>query len=133
MTRLIAPLAAAALLLSAPFASAEGDVAKGEKIFRKCAACHTITADGPKKPGPNLHNIVGRKVGSLEGFAYSDAMKAGGEAGDTWTDAHLKEFLADPKALYKGHKMTFPGLKKEAEQNDVVAYLRANSPDAPAE
>ena len=133
MTRLTGPFAAMTLLLSAPFALAEGDVAKGEKIFRKCAACHSMSADGPKKPGPALHDVVGRKVGTLEGFNYSEPLKAAGVAGDVWTDAHLKEFLADPKALYKGHKMTFPGLKKEDERDDVVAYLRSQSPDAPAE
>lgn len=132
MTRLTGALAALTLFTLAPAAFAEGDAAKGEKIFRKCAACHVIAVDGPKKPGPNLHGVVGRTVGTLEGFNYSEPLKAAGAAGDTWSEAHLDTFLADPKALYKGHKMTFPGLKKDTERADVIAYLKANSPDAPA-
>lgn len=111
----------------APAAFAEGDVEKGAKVFRKCAACHTAEADGPKRAGPNLHGVVGRTVGSFEGFGYSDALKTAGEAGDVWDAERLSGFLADPKSMYKGHKMSFAGLKKEDERTDLIAFLSAQA------
>lgn len=129
MTRPTGALAAMTLiaLAFAPAAFAEGDAEKGEKVFRKCAACHTVEADGPKRAGPNLKGVPGRTVGTLEGFGYSDALKSAGAAGDVWTDEQLATFLADPKSLYKGHKMSFAGLKKEEERADLIAFLHAKS------
>ncbi|RRH72320.1 c-type cytochrome [Falsigemmobacter faecalis] len=130
MIRLTGALTALTLMSLAPAAFAEGDAEKGAKVFRKCAACHTVEADGPKRAGPNLHGVAGRVVGSLEGFAYSNPLKAAGEAGDVWSDEQLDAFLSDPKLMYKGHKMSFAGLKKADERTDLIAYLHAQAPAA---
>lgn len=117
--------------LSLP-AFAEGDPAKGEKVFKKCMACHAVTADGPSKAGPNLHDVVGRKTGTLEGFSYSAVMKKMGEDGHIWTPEELDLFLENPKKMAPGTKMTFAGLKKPDERADVVAYLVSLHPEGVA-
>lgn len=111
---------AALLLASGPaFAQASGDPAAGEKTFNQCKACHTIEA-GKNRVGPSLHGVVGRKAGSVEGFAYSPAMKA---SGITWTSEALDKYLADPKGAIPGNKMAFAGLKKPEDRANVIAYL----------
>ena len=105
-------------------AHAEGDPAKGEKAFRKCLACHTVEA-GKNKVGPSLYNIVGRPTASVEGFKYSDPMKAKAAEGMTWTEENLDAYLADPKGFIPGNKMIFPGIKKPDERADVIAYLKS--------
>ncbi len=101
-------------------ALAGGDPEKGEKVFKKCKTCHTVKA-GKKKIGPHLEGIFGRKAGSLEGYKYSKAMR---ESGLTWDEATLDEYLASPRKMIKGTKMTFPGLRKEQQRQDVIAYLK---------
>jgi len=91
----------------------------GQKVFNKCKACHEA-AELKNKVGPSLKGLFGRKAGSLEGYAYSDAMKS---SGITWGEDTLKTYLADPKAIIPGTKMSFPGLKKEEEIENVIAYL----------
>ncbi|KUO54573.1 MAG: cytochrome C [Alphaproteobacteria bacterium BRH_c36] len=114
-------LLAVAMIAAVPaLAAAEGDAAKGEKVFRKCKACHTVD-EAKNKVGPHLDGIVGRKAGAVEDFKYSDAMK---NSGLTWDEATLKEYLADPKGRIPGNKMIFAGLKKEEDLNDIVAYLK---------
>ncbi len=108
----------AILSLSAP-SFAEGDADAGEKIFRKCTACHTVEP-GKKKPGPHLQGIVGRSAGTVEGFKYSKAMS---ESGIVWDTATLSEFLTAPKKAVKGTKMSFRGIKDEADLADLIAYL----------
>jgi cytochrome c len=116
-------LVAAVLLLAAPPAArAEGDAASGEKIFRKCRACHTLAAEEKHKIGPNLHGLFQRKSGAAEGFRYSKAMK---EAGLDWNEASLDKYLSSPKDAIPGNKMAFAGLKKPEERADVIAYLKA--------
>ncbi len=123
-------------------AFAEGDIAKGEKTFKKCKACHMIVApDGTKivkggKTGPNLYGVIGRVAGTQEDFGkYSAGMKALSEAGFTWDEASLVEWSANPKDFLKAHDapaktgMSFK-LKKGGE--DVAAYLASVGP-APAE
>ena len=119
-----AALAVAVLLLLAvpPAARAEGDAASGEKIFRKCKACHTLAAEEKHKIGPNLYGLFERKSGAAEGFRYSDAMK---QAGIVWNEATLDKYLASPKDAIPGNKMAFAGLKKPEERADVIAYLKA--------
>ncbi len=101
-------------------AFAEGDADKGKKVFKKCKTCHTFDP-GKKKIGPHLKGIVGRKAGSVEGYKYSKAMKA---ADIVWDEANLDAFLKKPKAFIKGTKMTFAGLKKESQRQDIIAYLK---------
>lgn len=112
---------AAATALAGP-ALADGDAAKGEKVFNKCKACHTTEA-GKNKVGPSLHDIVGRAPASVEGFNYSKPMQDFA-AGHTWDEATLSEYLENPKSVVPGTKMAFVGLKKEDEREDVIAYLK---------
>lgn len=100
-----------------------GDAAKGEKVFAKCKACHTVEKGGAKRVGPNLWAVVGKKAGQSEGFKYSKAMM---DAGLTWDDATLDKYLEAPMTMVKGTKMTFPGLKKAEDRADVIAYLKAH-------
>ena len=96
------------------------DVAKGEKVFKRCKACHY--ADKEKnKTGPYLVDVIGRKAGSIDGYKYSKAMR---ESQLVWDDATLTEYLKAPKKFLKGTKMAFAGLKKEADIKNVIAYLK---------
>ena len=112
-----------AAALGSGVALAEGDAAKGEKVFKKCKTCHTFDP-GKKKIGPHLKGIIGRKAGSVEGYKYSKAMKA---ADVTWDEETLDEYLKKPKAYIKGTKMAFGGLKKDAQRQDLIAYLKEAS------
>ena len=112
---------ALAAALGSGAALAEGDAAKGEKVFKKCKVCHTFDP-GKKKIGPHLNGIVGRKAGAVEGYKYSKAMA---ESDITWDEASLDEFLTKPKAFVKKTKMSFAGLKKEDQRADLIAYLKA--------
>lgn len=104
-----------------PFADllAAADTAAGEKTFGKCKACHKV--DGNNSTGPHLNGVVNRPKASVDGFKYSDALKA--MAGDTWTPENMFAFLASPKAYAKGTKMTFAGLPKPEDRANVIAYL----------
>ncbi|TRW96771.1 cytochrome c family protein [Paracoccus sp. M683] len=97
---------------------AQADVAAGEKDFGKCKACHKL--DGSDGVGPHLNGVVNRAVASVGGFAYSDGMVAHG--GD-WTPEALQEFLANPKGVVQGTKMSFAGLKDPQDRADLIAYL----------
>ena len=108
---------------------AAADPAKGADVFKKCSACHSAAKGEPAKVGPNLWNIIGAKHGHMEGFAYSDAIKA--LADKEWTYEELNAFLASPKTHIPGTKMTFPGLKKVEDRAAVIAYLRGQA-DSPA-
>lgn len=102
-------------------ASAEGDPGNGEKVFKKCQQCHTIEAG--KKIGPSLAGVIGRQAGTVDGYKYSKSMIEFGEIGHRWDAALLNEYLTKPRDLVKKTKMTFPGLKKEQDRADVIAYL----------
>jgi len=104
-------------------ALAEGDAASGEKVFRKCKACHAVE-EGKNKVGPSLHNIVGRTPGTVDGFRYSAAMVAFGEEGKVWDDATLSAYLEKPRDVVPKTKMAFAGLKKAEDRDDVIAYLK---------
>ena len=101
-----------------------GDVASGEKIFKKCAACHSINKGGKHKIGPALYNIVGRKVGAVEDYKYSKALIAYEK---DWTFEELNGFLIKPAKHIKGTKMAYAGLRKEADRASVIKYLNENS------
>lgn len=116
-------LAISVLLLAAGSAQADGDVAKGEQVFKKCMACHTVS-DKTNKVGPHLVGIVGRPVASVEDYKYSDDMKAYGATGAVWDEATLQAYLEKPKAIVAKTKMAFAGLAKEDERADLIAFLK---------
>jgi cytochrome c len=107
-------------LLAMSGAALAQDVEAGEKSFRKCAPCHNIGPDATNKVGPELNGLDGRKSGTVDGFAYSDANKS---SGITWGDAVFKEYVKDPRAKVPGTKMIFAGIKSEKEQADLWAYV----------
>lgn len=123
-SKLFTGVAAATLLLlvSQPVL-AEGDAAAGEKVYRKCKACHSLE-EGKNKVGPSLYGVVGREAGTVEGYKYSTAMK---DSGLTWDEANLDKYLEKPKELVPKTKMAFPGLKKEADRQNVIAYIEQAS------
>ncbi|KNG92928.1 MFS transporter [Pseudaestuariivita atlantica] len=98
-------------------------VAAGEKVFKKCKACHQVGQGAKNKSGPQLNNLIGRTIGSVDGFKYSNVFKAAMEEGRVWDEASLAAFLAKPKEYMKGTKMSFSGLKKEADIEAITAYL----------
>jgi cytochrome c len=98
-------------------------VAAGEKVFKKCSACHKV-GDGAKNGvGPTLNDMVGHPAGKVEGFKYSKPLQGMAEGGLIWDDAALHSFLENPKGFMKGTKMAFAGLKKEEDRAAVIAYL----------
>ncbi|MBI6628962.1 c-type cytochrome [Pontibaca salina] len=114
-------------------AFAAGDAEKGERVFRKCQACHQVGDNAKNRVGPVLNDIIGRTAGTVEGFNYSDALKQAGEDGIVWSDEHLHEYLEDPRGYIPGNRMSFAGLRKEDERDDVIAFLEQYSdPDAVA-
>lgn len=115
----IAGILFASLATSLP-AAAE-DLAAGEKAFKKCMSCHSVK-DGENKVGPHLFGIVERPVASVEGFKYSEAMKA---KGGTWTREALDTYLTNPRADLPGTNMSFMGLKKPEERAALIDYLAA--------
>ena len=120
MTRAGWVVAAGVLLLGGGAAQAEGDAAAGEKVFNKCRACHNAEEE-QNKIGPHLVGVVGREAAAVEDYRYSSAME---EAGLTWDEETLTQYLADPRSFVKGTKMAFAGLKDEQEIADVIAYLK---------
>ncbi|HMB48776.1 MAG TPA: cytochrome c family protein, partial [Afifellaceae bacterium] len=105
----------------------EEDPAAGEKVARKCKACHSFEEGGKNKVGPALWNIVNRPVASVDGFKYSNPMKEHAEGGATWSYADLDAFMAKPKDFIPGTKMAFAGLRKESDRAALLAYLRTLS------
>ena len=103
---------------------AMGDVNNGEKIFKKCAACHSIVKGGANKIGPALYNVVGRKVGAVSDYKYSKALSGYGKE---WTFEELNGYLIKPAKWIKGTKMAFAGLRKEQDRASVIKYLNQNS------
>jgi cytochrome c len=121
-TTLAMALSVAAVIAAGNAAAQSGNEARGERLFnQQCKACHTLDKDGARTVGPNLHGLVGRKAGSTEGFSSSDAMKA---SGIVWDDKTLVEYLKDPKGRVPGTKMVYAGLKQEAQQADMIAFLK---------
>ncbi|WP_093164097.1 c-type cytochrome [Aliiruegeria lutimaris] len=101
-------------------------VADGEKVFKKCKACHQVGEDAKNKVGPILNGIVGRAAGTGDDFKYSNAMIEAGEGGLVWNDETLAGYLEAPKKYIKGNKMSFAGLKKADDIAAITAYLKAH-------
>ena len=106
---------------------AQGDAESGEKIFKKCAACHSINKGGKNKIGPALYNVVGRAVGGVDNYKYSKALASYGK---DWTFEELNGFLKKPASYLKGTKMSYAGLRKEKDRASIIKYLNQNS-DSP--
>jgi len=117
--RWIAWSMALAVLASVGHAAADGDPAKGKKVFNKCRSCHVVDAE-KNRVGPHLVGVFGRDAGSVEGFKYSDAMM---ESDVVWEDETITAYLKDPKGYIPGNRMVFPGLKKDEDITDLLAYL----------
>ena len=101
-----------------------GDVSHGEKVFKKCSACHLVNKGGENKIGPALYGIIGRKVGSKQDYKYSKAMAAYDK---DWTFEEMNGYLKKPQSYIKGTKMAFAGLRKEKDRASVILYLNQNS------
>jgi len=104
-----------------------GDIANGKKVFKKCAACHSINKGGKNKIGPALYNVVGRAVGGVDDYKYSKALASYGKE---WTFEELNGFLTKPSSYMKGTKMSYAGLRKDKDRASVIKYLNQNS-DSP--
>lgn len=102
-------------------------VAEGEKVFKKCKACHQVGDGAKNKSGPHLNGVMGRAMASSEGFNYSATLAEMGAGGAVWDEASLAEFLANPKGYVSGTKMSFAGLKKEGDIKAVTEYLKSFS------
>ena len=103
---------------------AMGNLVDGEKIFKKCAACHSIVKGGKNNIGPALYNVVGRKIGIVEDYKYSKALASYNKE---WTLEELNGYLIKPAKWIKGTKMAFAGLRKEKDRASVIKYLNQNS------
>jgi cytochrome c len=106
---------------------AMGDVDLGKKVFKKCAACHSIIKGGKNNIGPALYNVVGRKTGVVTDYKYSKALASFDKE---WTFEELNGYLIKPAKWIKGTKMAFAGLRKEKDRASVIKYLNQNS-DSP--
>ncbi|GAA0585258.1 cytochrome c family protein [Craurococcus roseus] len=129
MTRHTVPLAALAAIVlagAAPPAAAQ-DAAAGQRVFNQCRACHTVDRGGRNGVGPNLHGVVERKAGAVEGFRYSAPMREKADGGLAWTEDNLRAYLRNPKEVVPGGSMAYPGLRNEQQLNDLVAYLKQQS------
>ena len=104
-----------------------GNLAHGEKVFKKCSACHMIASDGKNMIGPNLWNVFARKAGGVEDYKYSKAMIAYGK---NWNFEEMNAYLIKPQAYIKGTKMAFAGLRKEKDRASVILYMNSKS-DSP--
>ena len=103
---------------------AMGSVEHGEKVFKKCSACHVVNKGGKNKIGPVLYGVLGRKVGSVENYKYS---KAWANYDKAWTFEEMNGYLIKPQKHIKGTKMAFAGLRKEKDRASVILYLNKNS------
>ena len=101
---------------------ASASVEGGQKVFRKCQACHTVEQGGANKVGPNLYGVLEREKAAIDGFAYSDSLTS---MDGTWTYDNLNHFLKDPKGYAPGTKMAFAGLRKPGDRADIILFLRS--------
>ena len=101
-----------------------GDLTHGQKVFKKCSACHMIASDGKNMIGPNLWGVIGRTAGSVQDYKYSKAMVAYGKE---WSFEEMNAYLIKPKAYIKGTKMAFAGLRKEKDRASVILYMNSKS------
>lgn len=106
-----------------------GDAAAGAKVFKKCKSCHIVGAGAKNRVGPHLNNIIGRNVGTVDGFKYSKGLMAFATENPVWTESLLDAYLLNPRNVIKGGRMAFAGLRKEKDRHNVIAYLKEASTD----
>lgn len=111
-------------IAASPALALEGKADDGEEVFKKCRACHEVGPGAKNKVGPVLSGIIGRKAGTIEGFAYSPANKKAGEEGWVWTEEKLLQYLTNPRQAMPGNRMAFVGLADEQDRVDLLAYLK---------
>ncbi|WP_395671635.1 c-type cytochrome [Phenylobacterium sp.] len=118
----------AARLAALPAPYNQGDLANGRESFTPCRTCHTLAPGGADRTGPNLHGVVDRAAAAKPGFRYSSALR---QAGLVWTPDRLDAFLASPRSLAPGTRMSFPGVVNETDRRDLIAYLMVETGYAP--
>jgi cytochrome c len=111
---------AGAIVVLASRPGMAADAAAGQAVFNRCKICHAVEAGKPSPVGPNLHGVFGRKAGTYDNFAYSEAMK---NSAVVWTDETIAQYLRAPSKFIPGNKMAFPGIKDEKQIADLLAYL----------
>jgi cytochrome c len=112
-----------------PLAEAQGDAARGARVFQRCEACHAVRPEDKGLPGPTLVGLFGRPAGSVAGFGYSPVLEAAGRGGAlVWTAATLDRFLADPAAFLPGNWMATTAVPDAADRADLIAYLGSVRP-----
>ena len=111
--------------LMAGAALADGDMVAGEKVFQRCMSCHVVV-DNTSKKGPTLRGVVGRPAASVDGFAYSDGLKAFGASGAVWDEATLDKFLQDTIGFVKGMRMVIAPVRRDADRANLIAFLKTN-------
>ncbi len=120
--RLVFASAFLAIATVASLPAGAQDAAAGEGVFKRvCSTCHNATAEGPRKLGPTMHGVAGRKAASVEGFRYSTAKR---DADLTWTPEKLNAYLLNPREFMPGTTMAYAGLKSDADRANVIAYLQ---------
>ena len=121
ITKIVSVCAAICIVMGAAGNLAASDIKKGKKIAKKCKMCHTLNEGGKNKLGPNLFGIMGKPAGAVEGYKYSKALLA---SGITWDGVTFSAFMAKPKKVIKGTKMSFSGIKKASQRADLLAYFQ---------
>ena len=129
--RSIVAAALAAAIVASPGTAQDGDAEAGEKVFRKCKACHIVGEGARHRVGPILNGLFGRPAAGYEGFKYSDSMIRAGTSGVEWHADTLDAFLENPKNIASRTRMSFSGIKSAKQRKDLIAYLRTFS-DSPA-
>ena len=125
------PASAALLILvtsvtalpSTAIAADSGDPVRGERVFQRCYACHSVEPDEGNFQGPNLYKILGRPAAAIPGFEYSQAMKQKAAEGLVWDAATLDAYIADPNAVVPGTLMSIPPVRNAQDRSDLIAYL----------
>lgn len=116
---------AALAFITVPASAA--DVAKGAKVYKKCVSCHMIGDKAKNRVGPQLNGIIGREIAALGDYKYSKAMVKYAAAEKVWSEDNLSAYLANPRKTVKGTRMAFAGLRKQADVDNVIAYLKENA------
>ena len=120
-------LLAAGAVAGAWLPPASADSARGELVFQRCFACHSVVAGEEGLPGPNLRGVIGRRAGTQPGFRFSPALIEAGARGLVWTPAALDAYLADPARFLPDTEMAMPGLPAADDRRDVIDYLQQSS------